>query len=103
MAVFGAPLSSLNLGGDALVILASGFLNTGNNSDGPAFGLFVALPSGGDLVALNNTTSVEENEMDIAEWHLYPNPARQTAMVSVDEMAENIMVRLVNINRTTSG
>jgi len=97
VAVFGAPLSSLNLGGDALVILASGFLNPGNNSDGPAFGLFVALPSGGDLVALNNTTGVEENEMDFTDWNLYPNPARQTAMVSVDEMAENIMVRLVNM------
>jgi hypothetical protein len=47
-----APLAALNLEGAALTVLASGFLNPANNSNGPAFGLWVALPSGGPLVEL---------------------------------------------------
>jgi len=33
-------------------VVASGFLNPANNSNGSGFGLYVALPSGGNLVAL---------------------------------------------------
>tara|TARA_B100000965_G_scaffold397319_1_gene413684 strand:+ start:1079 stop:1849 length:771 start_codon:yes stop_codon:yes gene_type:complete len=54
VATYQAPLSSLNLMGGAGVVVASGFLNPSNNSNGEAFGLFVALPAGGELVALPN-------------------------------------------------
>jgi len=75
VAVFEAPLSTLGLDGAALVTVASGFLNPDNNSDGPAFGLWVALPAGGDLVELPNVTSVDENRIDNSSILLYPNPA----------------------------
>jgi hypothetical protein len=75
VAVFEAPLSTLGLDGAALVTVASGFLNPDNNSDGPAFGLWVALPAGGDLVELPNVTSVDENRIDNSSVLLYPNPA----------------------------
>ncbi|TVR41281.1 MAG: DUF4397 domain-containing protein, partial [Bacteroidia bacterium] len=52
VAAYEAPLATLNLQGEALVIVASGFLNPADNSNGPAFGLFVALPTGGDLIEL---------------------------------------------------
>ena len=52
VASYQAPLLNLNLMGGAGVVVASGFLNPSNNSNGEAFGLYVALPSGGDLVAL---------------------------------------------------
>jgi len=52
VAAYSAPLETLGLEGAALTVLASGFLNPANNSDGPAFGLYVALPSGGELVEL---------------------------------------------------
>jgi hypothetical protein len=52
VAQFGAPLATLGLDGAAGVVVASGFLNPGNNSNGPAFGLYVALPAGGELVML---------------------------------------------------
>ncbi|KAF0201540.1 MAG: hypothetical protein FD170_2546, partial [Bacteroidetes bacterium] len=52
VAQFDAPLATLNLDGVAAVVVASGFLDPANNNNGPAFGLYVALPAGGDLVAL---------------------------------------------------
>jgi hypothetical protein len=52
VAAYTAPLGTLNLEGAALTVVASGFLNPANNSNGPAFGLFVATAAGGDLLEL---------------------------------------------------
>ena len=52
VAAYSAPLATLGLEGAAITVVASGFLDPANNSDGAAFGLYVALAGGGDLVAL---------------------------------------------------
>ena len=52
VAAYQAPLATLGLDGAALTVVASGFLNPANNSNGAAFGLWVALPAGGNLVEL---------------------------------------------------
>ncbi|MBN2842029.1 MAG: hypothetical protein JXM68_03010, partial [Sedimentisphaerales bacterium] len=52
VAAYQAPLATLGLNGAALTVVASGFLNPANNSNGSAFGLWVALPAGGNLVQL---------------------------------------------------
>jgi hypothetical protein len=52
IAAYEVPLASLGLHGEAVSIIASGFLNPANNSNGPDFGLFVALDSGGPLLKL---------------------------------------------------
>lgn len=52
VASFDAPLATLGLEDSALVVVASGFLDPSVNSNGPAFGLWVALPEGGDLIPL---------------------------------------------------
>ncbi|MEE4178131.1 MAG: choice-of-anchor D domain-containing protein [Bacteroides sp.] len=52
VAAYSAPLATLGLDGAAITVVASGFLDPANNSDGAAFGLYVALAGGGDLVAL---------------------------------------------------
>ncbi len=45
VAAYEAPLATLGLEGGAAVAVASGFLDPSVNSDGPAFGIWVALPS----------------------------------------------------------
>ncbi len=75
IAVFNAPLNSLNLGGEAITVLASGFANPANNSNRPAFGLYVALPAGGALLPLTNTTSISEiSRTKDFKVNIYPNP-----------------------------
>jgi hypothetical protein len=54
VAQFAAPLATLGLNGAAAVVVASGFLDPSNNNNGEAFGLFVALPSGGPLEVLSS-------------------------------------------------
>ena len=66
---FEVPFSTLNLGGSAVTVLASGFLDPSQNSNGPAFGLWVALPTGGPLVELPASTAraqVIHNSADAA-------------------------------------
>lgn len=52
VASYDAPLATLNLDDAAIVVVASGFLDPAVNSSGPAFGLWVALSTGGPLVEL---------------------------------------------------
>ncbi len=83
VASFAAPLSTLNLQDAALTVLASGFLNPSGNSNGPAFGLYAALPSGGALVALpiNNPTGIGEQNSIFTDVSFYPNPVREKLVV----------------------
>jgi K+-transporting ATPase c subunit len=69
-----APLSTLGLENQALVVLASGFVNPAENSNGAPFSLFVALTSGGNLVELPVITNVEESLIANIST-AYPNPA----------------------------
>lgn len=73
VAAFGAPLQSLSLQGEAITVVASGFLDPTVNGNGPAFGLWAALAAGGDLVELPVTTGITELENDF--FTIYPNPA----------------------------
>lgn len=52
VAAFDAPLSTLGLEGAAVTVLASGFLDPSNNSNGAEFGLFASVGVAGPLVEL---------------------------------------------------
>lgn len=96
VATYAAPLSTLGLEGAALTVLASGFLNPGSNSNGPAFGLWVALPSGGALVELPVATSVQEQSL-IQAVNAWPNPAFDRITLDVDAIADgNLEVLLID-------
>ncbi|MEZ4755651.1 MAG: DUF4397 domain-containing protein [Flavobacteriales bacterium] len=83
VASYSAPLNGLGLADAALVAVASGFLNPANNSNGPGFGIWVALPSGGDLVELPLATGVAENEL-LSRLNVWPNPSNDVLFIDMD-------------------
>lgn len=83
VASYQAPLQTLGLADSAIAVLASGFLNPANNSNGEAFGLYVALPSGGALVSLPVITALED-EFEGADFGIYPNPSTNLMNLSFD-------------------
>ena len=76
VASYSAPLSTLQLDGQAIVVLASGFLDPSNNSNGPAFGLYVALAAGGALVELPSATASIDN-LNNEKINVFPNPSSE--------------------------
>lgn len=78
-----APLEALGLAGNAITVLASGFLDPMMNSNGPAFGLWVALASGGPLVELPLATSISEQGV-VRSLTAYPNPATDGLWLDMD-------------------
>lgn len=76
VAAFNAPLASLALQGQAITVFASGFLDPSMNSNGPAFGLWASLASGGPLVPLELSTGISTNNAVASGVLLYPNPAQ---------------------------
>ena len=81
VASYQAPLASLELDGAALVAVATGFLDPSQNSDGPAFGIGVALPTGGPLVMLPEFLGNQDFELSNA-IALYPSPAEEQVTLS---------------------
>ena len=89
VASFDADLSGL--AGGAAVVFASGFLSPADNNEGPAFGLFAALPTG-DVIELpasdgmsKQITRVAENAALPTEFGLeqnYPNPFNPSTTIS---------------------
>jgi hypothetical protein len=101
VATFAAPLADLMLDGAAITVVASGFLNPANNSDGPAFGLWVALASGGELVPLTNTTGIDDI-IDVTSLNVFPNPAINTVNVDfVVKQDDNVRLEIMNILGST--
>jgi len=85
VAAYQAPLATLGLDGAALTVLASGFLDPSQNSNGPQFGLFVASPLGGDLLELPSAP-LGVNEFSDASFSIYPNPVNDRLYISANNI-----------------
>ena len=84
MASFSAPLTGTE--GQALTVLASGFLDPSQNQNGEAFGLLAAFADGTTLL-LPIATSAEEREEPLdalAEPAVSPNPSASAARIVFD-------------------
>jgi hypothetical protein len=98
---YNAPLATLGLGGEAITVLASGFLDSTQNSNGAGFGLWVALSSGGALIPLPEDVGsgiVDINGLQ-GEWNVFPNPTQGpfNLELSLSNEAE-VQVQLINLN-----
>ncbi|GAB1403941.1 MAG: DUF4397 domain-containing protein [Lentimicrobiaceae bacterium] len=99
VATFNAPLADLGLQGQALTLVASGFLDPAANSNGPEFGLFAVLPSGGDFVTLGNTTNVATNRLDITNLMTYPNPSNGSTHLTFSiQQASELKISVHSMN-----
>ncbi|MCA1806476.1 MAG: choice-of-anchor J domain-containing protein, partial [Actinobacteria bacterium] len=96
VAAYQAPLETLELEGAALTVVASGFLNPENNSDGPGFGLWVATNMGGELLELPLFTNVNDLTGEFTDISLFPNPVRD--MVKLVSTLEMQQVRVFDIS-----
>jgi len=80
IARFTADVSKL--GGQAITVLASGFLNPAANAGGSAFGLFAVTAAGGPFIALPAAPAVEKARVRIV--HNAADPAAAKVDVYVD-------------------
>lgn len=97
VAGYSAPLATLELEGAAITVVASGFLDPSANGDGPAFGLWVALADGGDLIPLPSAIAGIEDETNIA-FQLFPNPTTEMLQINTEdnEVIEQIIITDMN-------
>jgi len=107
-----APLNTLALSGNAITVLASGFLSPASNSNGAAFGLWVALASGGALIPLppasipTSFNTIQNIGESIA---VYPNPFSSQIVVknnknlNVDVVVLDVTGKTVLRQNSTAG
>jgi len=85
IATFPLPLADLGLGGEAITVYASGFLDPSVNSDGPDFGLFATTAAGGPFIEIP-LVSVPKALVQIA------HNAPDSSLATVDVFADGLEI-----------
>jgi hypothetical protein len=99
-AAYEASLASFGFEGLAITVLASGFFNPGVNSLGAPFGLWAALPEGGDLIPfpLVSFTGLDEKPFS-GRLAFYPNPASHSITIDLElDEASDIQLELLDVS-----
>lgn len=100
VAAYSAPLAALSLQGQALTVLASGFLDPSQNSNGPEFGLWVALASGGNLIPLPSAPLAVQS-FTASSMVLYPNPASDYINLDIPFSFERFQATIFDLSGRT--
>lgn len=97
VASYHAPLQTLGTAGQAITVVASGFLDPSQNSNGPAFGLWVATAAGGDLIPLPEIP-LSIGDLDMSVIRLYPNPVTETIQLSLPSNYDNFEATIFDLS-----
>lgn len=92
-----APLQTLELEGTAITVIASGFLDPTQNSNGPAFGLWVATAAGGALIPLP-TNDLSINGSSKAVFTSYPNPVTDVLYLEFPQAVDQFNAKVVDLS-----
>jgi len=92
---YDVPLQTLMLGNVALTVVASGFLAPAVGE--PAFGLWVALPAGGNLIPLPVSPTSIGNESSAPNFNVYPNPASEELTINAGSQEVNT-VEMIDVS-----
>jgi hypothetical protein len=112
VATYLAPLNTLSLTGNAITVLASGFLNPANNNTGPSFGLWVALATGGNLIALPlvaTPVGLSESVNLSSSVSVFPNPftsqitIKNSTNLKTQVFVYDVMGKIVTDKNSDSG
>lgn len=85
--LYSAMFATMSLQGLPIVLLSSGFIEPDSNSNGPSFGMWYALPTGGQLIPLpvfNNIKDINNNPLSSIK--IWPNPATETLNIDYNGM-----------------
>lgn len=96
---YNAPLKDLNLKGQSLVLMASGFLNPSNNNNGESFGLFAVLNDGSVVgLPVSTLSNVIDNNFINKIFANYPNPFNDETNINFNvERAGRVTINLYDL------
>lgn len=100
VATYSAPFATAGYQNQALVVLASGFLNPANNANGPALGLWAALSGGGALIQLPQTNNEKLARLQLI--HNSPDIAADTADIYLVGIVDSTKIEDMRFRTATA-
>jgi len=97
IAAFSLPLESLRLQGQAVTLLAIGFIDREANAAGESLGLFLAVPTGGPLIPLAKV-ALAVQDFATSGIVMYPNPASTYVNIGIPFAYNKVSARILDIS-----
>lgn len=87
-----AKLDQWNIHDKSITVVYSGFIVPDSNISGPTFGLWAALPEGGDMIELPVYVNIEELNTSSTNIVLWPNPAQNLLRFTLPAEKADIII-----------